>query len=267
MGQTGGSRRSAAGRVMPRHAGRAAQMLSRLFRLVSRMPVWAERRCCFCRAPFLPSPPASSAGERWLCPDCRPRFAPHDAGCCRLCGRPVGPERGDMCQNCLHSPPPWDAYAWHGPYRADLRALLLEFKFHGRVGLAPFFADMLVDAAAVLPPCDIIVPMPSHAVRLRERGYNQTCVLAGELSRRMAVPLSSGLLVRVRDAPHQTRLNAAARRQAPRGSFAAGSAEGLKVLLLDDIMTTGATASHAARCLLDAGAASVRLLTVARTGL
>ncbi len=228
-----------------------------------------ERRCLLCRAPFTP-PAEEAAGmavptAAWLCPACRPALVPFTGARCPACGEPLPLEQHAVCGRCLNAPPPWDACAYYGVYRNALRGLLLDFKFGGQTRLARFLAELLLESMTCLPACDCIVPVPSHASRLRERGVSQTCLLAQELSRLSGMPTQFSALTRSCATPQQAQLGAAARAEAPRGSFAAGAGlTGLRVLLVDDIVTTGATARHAALCLRGGGAAAVRLLSVAR---
>jgi ComF family protein len=114
---------------------------------------------------------------------------------------------------------------------------------------------------------DLLVPVPLHPRRLRERGFNQSALLAAELGRRTARPMLADALVRRRDTAPQAGLTAAARRRNVRDAFAVarrGSVAGRVVTLVDDVFTTGATALACARVLRGAGAREVRLVTIAR---
>jgi len=111
------------------------------------------------------------------------------------------------------------------------------------------------------------VPVPLHPLRRRERGYNQAELLARHAARRFGVPVARDAVRRVKDTPTQTRLDRRQRAANVRGAFKAAPAaalKGLHVALVDDVLTTGATTSACARALLGAGAASVRVFTVAR---
>ena len=114
---------------------------------------------------------------------------------------------------------------------------------------------------------DVVMPVPLHQNRLRERGYNQSAILARSLAKRINRRVDEASLVRTRDTEHQARLSGDARRKNLKDAFAVTSpalVRGRLVLLIDDIMTSGATLSHCARPLLDAGAAGVWCATVAR---
>jgi len=113
---------------------------------------------------------------------------------------------------------------------------------------------------------DRLIPVPLHPGRLRERGFNQTGLIAERLGARLGIPVEHATLHRVRDLPPQSSLGAAARRRNVRGAFEVKSRrlQGSRVLLLDDVYTTGATVKEASLAMLDAGAMQVDVLTVAR---
>jgi ComF family protein len=145
-----------------------------------------------------------------------------------------------------------------------------ELKYRGRRRVAARLARLLLEdpsALALVAGCDILVPVPLHHRRLRERGFNQAALIARELGRQTGRPCCEGVLVRRRDTAPQTGLSAAARRRNVAAAFAArrrGLVAGRVMTLVDDVFTTGATAYACARVLRDAGAKEVRLLSVAR---
>jgi ComF family protein len=151
-----------------------------------------------------------------------------------------------------------------------LRVVIHELKFRGRRRAASQLAHRLDRESRVrevLGGADVLVPVPLHPRRHRERGFNQAELLAAELGRRAAVPLAAGALVRRTDTASQSGLTAARRRDNVAGAFAVrhrSRIAGRVVVLVDDVYTTGATARSCARALRAAGAREVRLLTVAR---
>jgi ComF family protein len=152
-------------------------------------------------------------------------------------------------------------------YGEPIAGLIRELKFggrsHHRFASADFFATALQAAGA--PPGDVIVPVPLSAVRLRQRGFNQALELARPLARALALPLDSHSLVRHHDTAPQSRLPWRARQANVRGAFAAlGDFTGRHVIVVDDVMTTGATLDAVARTLKDHGAAQVSNWVVAR---
>lgn len=201
-----------------------------------------------------------------VCHACIERFAKPVARCPR-CALPLMRE-GAACAACLREPPPFAAALAAVDYRYPWDRLLAHFKFGAALDLAPAFAELLDDAqrrdAAAAP--DLVVAMPLARERARERGFNQ----AWEIARRLRAPARAGVLLRVKDTPHQLALPRALREANVRDAFAveprdAARVRGADVAVVDDVMTTGATAAEAARTLLLAGAARVRAWVVART--
>jgi ComF family protein len=199
-----------------------------------------------------------------LCDDCRLRFAAPRARC-RRCAI-VLPAAQPECGACLREPPPFGR-AWTAiDYAHPWNALIVRFKFHGGVELAPLFAGLLREAVRDDTPPDLLLPAPLSEARLRERGFNQSW----EIARRLGPRADARLLLRIRETPHQVDLPLDRRAANVRGAFAVeplrrAEVAGRSVALVDDVLTTGATAAEMARTLLDAGAARVHLWVLART--
>jgi ComF family protein len=155
-------------------------------------------------------------------------------------------------------------------YNLPMRKAIILLKYMGVARLGAWFAERLEEIYRVdrgLFPVDAVVPVPLHPLRLRERGYNQAERIARPLAKRLELPLLPLLLVRTRPRPEQLLLSRAERWSSVKGAYAAtprARAEKLRVLLVDDVFTTGATLDACARALFAAGAASVYALTVAR---
>jgi len=187
---------------------------------------------------------------------------------CRRCGAPLSIE--GLCGECRTGRRPFAYARAAARYGPIAREALHAFKFGGHRALAAPLGDLLAELGmAVLPGAapDVLVPVPLHPSRLRERGYNQALLLAARLGRAWGVTVAAGTLGRSVATASQTDLDAAARRKNVRGAFAVLRPEtvaGRHVLLVDDILTTGATVGECARCLMAAGAAAVGVLTVAR---
>lgn len=202
-----------------------------------------------------------------LCEPCWRALPRHRAAACR-CGLPLLPGR-PLCPRCRRGRQTLAAGASLGPYEGSLRVVLHELKYAGRRRVAGRLAALLLEDEAVrrlVLSSEALVPVPLHRRRLRARGFNQAELLARELGRRCGVRVES-VLVRRHETRPQSELRPAERRRNVRGAFAlrAGSAvAGRVVTLVDDVLTTGATAGACAEVLLAAGAGEVRLLTAAR---
>jgi ComF family protein len=142
------------------------------------------------------------------------------------------------------------------------------FKYHSKVALADALGELMGTAFQNSPDFDVLLPVPLHSSRLREREFNQSLLLADRLHRRLGVPLSYGNLVRLRDTQPQTELSRAARLKNLRRAFAVlhpEEVDGKRLLLVDDVFTTGTTVNECAKALRKAGAADVFVCTLART--
>lgn len=182
------------------------------------------------------------------------------------------PDGVPVCGACLQQPPAFERTVAAVDYAPPWDDLLRRFKFDAALDLADVLAASLLDAvrhAGVTAP-DWLLPVPLAGARLRERGYNQ----AWELARRIAPALPSAsephLLLRLRDTPHQMALPSAERAANVRGAFAVeprrrDEVRDRHVAVLDDVMTTGATAAEIAKTLRQAGARSVQVWVLART--
>jgi ComF family protein len=222
---------------------------------------WAglsARRCQICGEP-------APDGER-LCPACAERLQPERAPRCRLCGASFPDEDGGLCAACTAAPPLWEALYFHGRYEGLLRELILEYKFGRNLGLGRLLMGLAADAAPGGGAWDMLVPAPLHPSRLRWRGFNQSRELCRLLARRTGAPVVDRALSRIRGAAPQSVLDKEQRRSNVAGAFRANAAlaTGRSILLADDVMTTGATLSECARVLLEAGAARVAVLVLAR---
>jgi ComF family protein len=189
--------------------------------------------------------------------------------CCERCGAPwpaaVAGAPG-ACGPCSLEPPPWDWARAGAEYAGVVRDAIHALKFDGRRSLArPLAGLVLAQWGGRLAGVDALVPVPLAAAREHARGFNQAALLAERISLARAVPMRARWLIRVRSTRVQTDLGAAERRANVRGAFAADPAVATQhVVVVDDVLTTGATAAECARALRAAGAARVGVLTVAR---
>ena len=206
-----------------------------------------------------------------LCSGCWPGVEFIAAPLCSACGIPLSAAPatdGLLCGACIASRPPWREARAVFRYHGVGRALVLAFKHGDRLDAAPTLARWLARAgASLLGSADVIVPVPLHRRRLFARRYNQAAVLALALAKIAGVPAAVDALVRVRATPTQGGLDRGARARNVRGAFAVQSPprlKGRRVVLVDDVLTTGATVGACVRALKAAGAESVDVLTLAR---
>lgn len=181
----------------------------------------------------------------------------------------------EVCGACLLDPPPFAAAVAAADYAYPWDDLVQRLKFHAALDLAGALAALLCTAVRQrngLPPPDRLVPVPLHATRLRERGYNQSWEITRRVARDLARPADARLLLRPMETAHQVALPHAQRAANVRGALAVEprrrhEVQDRVVAVVDDVMTTGATAAEAAAVLLRAGARSVQVWVVARTPL
>jgi len=207
-----------------------------------------------------------------LCADCLAAL-PWNRCACPACALPV-PQPG-TCGDCLRretvlarrgGAPALAAVHAAFVYAAPLDRLLPRFKFHRDLAAGALLSQLMAEAVAMLPRPDALVAVPLHRARLRRRGYDQALELARPLARSLALPLRDDLLQRVRVTAPQSELSALARRRNLRDAFAVKPGKPLPahVVLVDDVMTTGATLHAAAEALKRAGVQRVEAWVCAR---
>ena len=202
-----------------------------------------------------------------LCEPCWARLSASPALRCR-CGRRL--LEGARCGRCRRGLEPLAAGLSLGPYEGPLKAALHELKYRGRRRVAQRLAQLLVAAPGArdwLQGAAVLVAVPLHPRRERQRGFNQAALIAAHVAALTGLRHETRALVRRVDSPSQTGLSAGARRRNVAQAFAVrrrAPIAGRSVVLVDDVTTTGATARACARALLNAGAVEVRLLVAAR---
>ncbi len=238
-----------------------------------RVPLWLReiadfflpRRCPVC---FGPADLSDSA----FCRTCLEGFSFIESPRCTLCGTPFkSPFQEDhLCMECMEGRFGFDGAFSVFFYRDTLREAIHRFKYSGRVILAGALADFLLHSATGWVkdhPCDVLVPVPSRRESIRARGFNPSILLARGVHKAWGLPLGTGGLRLRKKVVSQAGLNRSERLRNVQGAFAADPKQvsGRRVLLLDDVMTTGATTDQCARALKRAGAEKVFVVTLART--
>jgi len=211
------------------------------------------------------------AGDQGLCAACWRGLEFPGEPACALCSQPLRAGRTNdvLCYPCTQQPPAHQGVSAATVYSAASRQLVLAFKHGGRIALAPMLARLMAARLAGVGPGWRIVPVPLHRWRLWRRGYNQSALLARELARLTGGALLVDGLVRVRRTPSLGALGRQERAQVMDGAIAPhprrrGQIAGARILLVDDVLTSGATTNACVAALQAAGAAEVRIACFAR---
>ena len=206
------------------------------------------------------------AAGKDLCADCFAEL-PWNRHACPRCAAPLPPDTDTpLCGDCIRQLPSWDAARSPLAYGFPVDKLIQRFKFEGDLAVGRLLGSLLAEYIAAgddRPDC--IVPVPLHASRLKERGFNQAVELARPVSRRMKVKVRLDLCERSRATQVQSTLDADERRKNLKDAFTVKApVQGLHLVLLDDVVTTGATAESLAKALREAGARRITLWSVCR---
>lgn len=211
-----------------------------------------------------------------VCASCLNSFQRIAPPICECCGRPiVSPHVNDsiqvLCRLCRLETYGFDLARSFAYYNSPMVRAILLLKHEDVAPMGVWFADRLAELVAREPglmPADVVVPVPLHPARLRERGYNQAELIARPLARRLKLRMGPYLLVRTRPRPDKLKLTRHERWSTVRGAYEMRQGvrvDKLRILLVDDVMATGATLDACSRALRKAGAARVISLTVARS--
>ncbi len=177
---------------------------------------------------------------------------------------PFSSEYSDICGQCLKKAPPFLKVINYGLYEGALAEAINQLKFHGIKRLSKPLGILL--QSLDLPVTDGIVPVPLSIKGLRERGFNQSLLIARIVSKKISAPLLMDILLKKKETPPQIGLSAKERLSNLKNAFEVkGDVDGLRLLLVDDVMTTGATVKECSKVLMKAGAREVIVLTLARS--
>lgn len=210
--------------------------------------------------------------EKVLCPECLSKIVPLGGPLCPCCGFPfpfpTGPDR--LCGICLSKKRPFRLCRQAGSYHGVLLEAIHKFKYQKTPALAKPLARLLADLVEERfpwPEYDLLVPVPLHPRRLREREFNQALLLAKGIGSMLQIKVDFQSLIRIKWTEPQVKLNWKDRKKNVAGAFAVKekkSIAGRSLLLVDDVMTSGATIEESSRVLLKAGAKEVDAVTLAR---
>ncbi len=190
-----------------------------------------------------------------------------------MCGTPFPyeVEAGAECAVCMDTPPPFEKARAVWEYTDQTRPLVTRFKYSDQIHRLPAYANLLRQSGAeLLARADAIVPVPLHKSRLRQRKYNQSSLLAHAIAKPYNLPVWDGALLRTRNTPPQAGLDRDARQSNVKGAFGVNHAfadrlRGAHILLIDDVVTTGATVAVCAHALRQAKVKATDVLSLAKT--
>lgn len=210
--------------------------------------------------------------EGAICFNCRKLLFPIHPPLCPHCGRPFAAGDSHPCSRCMERMPNYDFARAGGLYRNAMITAIHSLKYRERIHLAKDLAGWTLQQCEdywFLPKADMLIPVPLHPRRLKERGFNQSLLIGRVLSEKLSIPCNPFILIRAIDTPPQVGLSEEKRRMNVRGAFEISRKKeslvaGKTLLLVDDVMTTGATVEECARTLKNSGAEKVYVLTIAR---
>ncbi|MCI8285071.1 MAG: ComF family protein [Firmicutes bacterium] len=205
-----------------------------------------------------------------MCQDCLSEISWINNKFCAVCGKGLEdwyPE--EICGNCLNNEQAYDRGLSCFQYNKLEREMLYKFKYHGKSFMARSFSEMMYDKIKALDwEGDIVIPVPMHKKKERQRGYNQADILAKFMAKRLKIPYNRDILIRTKNTAPMSRLSADERKKNLKGAFCV-TAEGRRlisgknVLLADDIYTMGVTAQYCSAVLKESGAESVTIMSMA----
>jgi len=234
----------------------------------ARLPGWRNRLAAAGQALldlfYPPRCPGCGRVGFTFCDACQARIEPPPAPACIRCGHPAATD--GLCATCRATPSHLDRIAASAVFAHPLRDAIHDLKYNNGRNLArPLGARMAVFWRQGNFAADVIIPVPLHPARLAERGYNQSALLARSMSQEISVRIDETVLVRAKATQQQALLKAGERRENVKDAFACrGRVSGQRVVLVDDVCTTGSTLESCAAVLRASGAASVWAFTLAR---
>ncbi len=208
--------------------------------------------------------PSDSPRHAPLCYECWGAISPYNGPSCGICGEPLASGHGSVCGECLADRPAFSKAYAYGLFDGTLKEAIHCYKFASIRRLAAPLAGLL--GGLGLPAVDVVAAVPLTKKRLLERGFNQSMLLGREVARMTGAKLLPHALLKVKDTPAQAGLGRKERSLNLRGAFMCGGpVSGQTVILVDDVITTGATARECSKVLAKAGAREVYVVALART--
>lgn len=198
-----------------------------------------------------------------ICSQCWAAIQKYTGPACRVCGVPTVSGQTTICSTCLEIRHPFSKILYYGLYEGALRRAVHLLKFNRIKRLASPISKLLLELP--IPKSDLIIPVPLHLKRLREREFNQTALIGYYFSRELKIPLIVNNLIKTKETPPQTFLNRKERLRNVKKAFSAHGISGSDVILIDDVITTGATVRECSEALIKSGAKSVTVIALAHS--
>ncbi|MFH1015167.1 MAG: ComF family protein [Nitrospirota bacterium] len=201
-----------------------------------------------------------------ICTNCWLGIKRYSGPSCRICAAPLVSVYSTVCKECLIHSPSFSMVLNYGIYSDALAEAINLMKFSGLKRFANPLGQLLLTLE--MPECDGIIPVPLSKHALRERGFNQSLLMARVISKKVKMPLYMDMLLKRKDTLPQVGLSAKERMKNLKGAFkTSGKINNMRLLLVDDVMTTGATARECSKTLMSAGAKEVIVITLARAAM
>ncbi|WP_225907016.1 ComF family protein [Methyloradius palustris] len=206
----------------------------------------------------------SDGGELAICGDCLADLPRHITDQCPQCALPA--YQNQLCGHCIASPPAFDVTHALFRYEFPVDAMLQRYKYQHLLNMAQTFAQMIITDLPNANLPDLIIPMPLHPLRLKERGFNQSLEIARIVGKSLNIKVDTQACSRIKSSPPQASLPLKERVKNMQGAFTFNTQlDGLNIALIDDVMTTGASLNSLAKTVKKAGAINVECWVVART--
>ncbi len=201
-----------------------------------------------------------------ICSSCWFQIKRYTGPSCRICALPFSSKYSDICGQCLKQTPPFSKVISYGLYEGVLAEAINQLKFKGIKRLSKPLGEILLDLE--IPYMNGIIPVPLSRKSLLKRGFNQSLLISRVIAKKTRIPIFMDTLIKKRETLPQVGLSAHERLINVKDAFEVkGNISGMRLILIDDVMTTGATVTECSRELLKAGAEEVIVLTVARAGM
>jgi len=199
-----------------------------------------------------------------ICTDCWQDIHPWEGPVCQKCGKPLVSDQSIVCEDCIVDEPAFKHAVSYGLYDGTLKKAINLLKYYGLKRLSTPLSDFLLHGK--FPEADAVIPVPLHEKSLRQREFNQSALIANNVAKHAGIPLILDCLIKEQDTAHQVGLHSKERRKNIKNAFNVKHRDRIKektILLIDDVITTGATIRECSRVLAKAGSGDIHVMTLA----